>query len=228
MRLLRVMVPVLLALAMVVGMAGVAVAQDAPEATPEAGLPEGLEKWYARNFSVDLESLFATPTDDAAPSGWLALSTNVVSFATEEQAAEATDDLLQQLEEVTGGENVVVEDVELDTRLDSTAKVSTEEIEGVSTSVIQAVVQDGVYVYLVVGFAADTDQTDLITTVLDTMADAAADEGEEAFDSSGGSQGGLWNKLPTAEMIQEEVPSLTVVEDVIFYPVPEPEATPAS
>lgn len=228
MRLFKVMAPVLLALAMVAGMAVVAAAQDVQEATPEAGLPEGLEKWYARNFSVDLESLFATPTDAAAPAGWLALSTNVVSFATEEQAAAATDDLLQQLEEVTGGENVVVEDVELDTRLDSTAKVSTEEVEGVTTSIIQAVVQDGEYVYLVVGFAADTDQTDLITTVLDTMADAEADEGEETFEASGGSQGGLWNKLPTAEVIQEEVPALTVVEDAVFYPAPELEATPAS
>ncbi|MDQ4045158.1 MAG: hypothetical protein M3173_06900 [Chloroflexota bacterium] len=228
MRLFKVMAPVLLAFAMVAGATAATVAQDGPEATPEAEIPEGLEKWYARTFSADLFAIFgpqATPAAD--PEGWFLLSTNVLKFETEEQAEAAAEQLLAQFEEQLAAEDIQLEDVELDLDLDYTAQRAEDEEQGVTTVVLEAVAQDGQYVYAVVGVTLGVEPAPLVERAVQAMQEGEV-TGEEDFDVAGLSEGGLWAKLPTAEEIMAEEPALVTVEDTIFFPAPELQATPAA
>ncbi|HEV2127589.1 MAG TPA: hypothetical protein VGR22_03110 [Thermomicrobiales bacterium] len=228
MRLFRVMAPVLLAFSMVAGMTTATAAQDVPEATPETALPEGLEKWYARTFSADLFAMFGPEASPAAdPEGWFLLSTNVLKFETEEQAAAAAEELLAQFEEELAAEDLQLEDVELDLELDYTAQRAEEEDQGLTTVVLEAVAQDGQYVYAVVGVTLGVDPAPLIERAIQAMQEGDV-SGEEDFDIVGMSEGGLWAKLPTVEEITAEAPALVTVEDTIFFPAPELQATPAA
>lgn len=228
MRLFRMVAPVLLALSMALGLATAAAAQDQPEATPE-GVPEGLEQWYTRTFSADIFGMIDPASPEAMPSGWFLLNTNVLKFESEEAASAGVEQLLSELEaDVQESGDIEMQDVELDLDLEYTAKKASQEEDGVTSVVIEAVAQDGEYVYAVIGITLGPDPDALTEYAMQAMQDAEASDETETFNADGTSEGGLWALFPSSEDIQSQESTLTLVEDAIYYPESSLESTPAA
>ncbi len=229
MRLFRLLAPVLLAFTMVLGAVSAVAAQDQTEATPE-DIPAGLEQWYTRTYSADIFSMMDPASPEAMPEGWFLLNANVLTFDSEENAKAGADQLLAELDsEVDDAESdLQLEDAELDLDFDYTAKKASQEEDGMTSVVIEAVAQDGNNVYAVIGITLGPDPSQLTEYAMQTMHDAEASDDAETFNADGASEGGLWAMLPAAEDIQSQESTLTIVEDAIYYPAPEGESTPAA
>lgn len=220
MRLLRTIAPVLLAFALLAGMTASIAAQDEPAATPEAGLPEGLEKWYSRSATTGDLSPLAPASPEAVPSGWFILLANVLEFDSEENAAAGFDDLVEQVDaEDAAAEEIEFADVDLDLDVDYMARLAEQEDAGLTSVVIQAFAQDGEYVYVLIGATFGADPVPLTEYVMQHMEAAEVGDDTETLNAEGTSEGGLWSKFPMAEEITAEEPSLTIFEDAIAYPV---------
>lgn len=221
MRLLKLIVPALLALAMLAGSASAIAAQATPTAEDGADLPEGVVRMYARSYSADMASVFASATPGAEPTGWVVLMGLVLEFESEDAATAGIDEVIEELNaEIGDMEGVGMEEVELDLDLDTIAHLLEVEEEGMTTVMLQGFAQDGVYVYATVGMmlGAGSDPVPTSEYLLQEMAATDVGDAEETFNADGTSEGGLWDKLPTGETIQEREPALTMVADEIIYP----------
>lgn len=222
MRLLRKLAPVLLAFALLAGMTTSIAAQEEPSATPEAGPPEGLEKWYSRSATTGEFSVVDLASPEAVPSGWFFLLANVLEFDSEQNAAAGFDELVEQVEaEEDAAEGIEFVDVDLGLDLDYVARQAEQEEEGLTSVVIQALAHDGEYVYVLIGATFGDDPAPLTEYVMQHMEAAEVGDGTETFDADGTSEGGLWSKFPTPVEITAEEPSLTIFEDSISFPLPE-------
>lgn len=220
---------VVVAFMLLTGMTSAVAAQD-DAATMEAfDGPAGLETWYARSFGADFSVLVDSATPDVLPTGWFLLSTNVLQFESEEDAANGVVELTEQFEAEMGAtDGAELQPVELDLELEHVAMEAQQQEGAYTTRLVEVVAQDGDLVYAVIGITLGDDPAPLAAWTVQAMQDAEVGDGEEVFRDDGSSEGGLWSKLPSAEAMAGEEPSLTLGGDGQFYPVPEMEATPAA
>lgn len=221
MRMVKITVTAVLALLMLAGATGSAMAQDSLDDF------DGVEKVYARSFKADMASLMSADDPDAVPSGWFSLDTMILQFDSEEHAAAGGELLMSEegLAESVDGAEADMQDVELDLDLDYVARSFEQEQDGVTTNLLQVFAHDGEYLYAVVGVTFGDDPVDVAESVISMLKDADTSDDDEAYNADGTSEGGLWAKLPAAEDVSAEVDGLTSVTDVIFFP--EMEGTPA-
>jgi hypothetical protein len=218
----NIIVPALLALALLTGAMTGAAAQEEPTVS-DLDIA-GLEKMYGRAFAADMTTMMDPASPAAMPSGWWLLTTLVLEFDSEDNASAGVDTMRQQ--SAAGGE-VPMEDVDLNLDdLNYTAQRAVDTQEGVTTTMLMVTAQDGRYVYAVVGLTLGGDPAPLVETVVLAMRDAEVGEGEEMFTEDGTSTGGLWAKLPTVEEITSQAAALTVASDTVYYPAAD--ATPAA
>lgn len=222
MRMVKTIVTAFLALLMLAGATGSAMAQDSLEDI------EGVEKVYSRSFKADMASIMDVENPDAVPSGWFSLETMVLQFDTEAHAAAAGELMMGEegLAESVDGAETEMQDVELDLDLDYVARTLEQEQDGVTTNLIQVFAHDGEFLYAVVGVTFGEDPVDVAESVITMIKEADVSDDDETYNADGTSEGGLWAKLPTAEDISAEVDGLTGVIDVIYFP--EMEGTPAA
>lgn len=222
MRMLRMIVPALLAFLLLAGATSSTSAQGTPAASVED--IEGVERAYSRTFSVDETSLSNPASPEAAPTGWFTLTTAVVEFDNEENAMAGFE--VQAAVMNTTGVDMQFEDVELDLDFKHTAQQAEEKQGAVTTSMMLVTAQDGEYVYAVAALTFGEDPTPVVESTIRAMRDADVSDDDEIFNTDGASKGGLWAKLPSAEDVTEQLEALTTVTDTIF--VPQQEGTPAA
>jgi hypothetical protein len=223
MRMLKTIVPALIALVVLMTGAPAVAAQDTDPAMPEMDI-EGLEKMYGRMFNGDMMAMIETPEGEAT--GWFMLTTMVLEFDSEDNAKAGFERLNEESTSGAEGEDVELEDVELDLDMDYMAKQAVDESEGMTTNMVVVTAQDGEYVYAVSGMTFGDDPTELVESTVKDMKDADTSDDEEMFHEDGTSMGGLWAKLPTVEHVQEQIPALSSVSDIVYYPAQE--STPAA
>ena len=204
----------LLAMLLVFGSATIAGAQDP---SPEEFMVDvdGFEKMYGRTATVDLSA------PSAEPSGWFGLAAYALEFDSEEHAAAGATVMMENgavQQMATMQEGGVIEEAELALDVEyMSAKLTAERDSGTST-VLQAVVQDGEYVYGVFGIAISVDPTSAVESLLTTMLENEVSDDAEMFHEDGTSLGGLWAKLPSVEEIQAIGSDLTNIEDQMVTP----------
>ena len=228
MRLLRILGPALMALLML-GMATAPIAAQDADPAEETDIQDldGIQKAYTRSFSIDFMAMMESGTPDAEPSGWFVLTAMALEFDSEDNAKAGSDLLLQEIANTDMGDTgATLEDAELDVDFDYTAKQAVTEEEGVNSTVLLALAQDGKYLYVVIGITFGEDPAATAGSMLTYMKETDASDDEEVFHEDGTSMGGLWAKLPPGAQVQESAPSLTQVSDEIAYPAPE--GTPAA
>jgi hypothetical protein len=221
MRMLKTIVPALLALLMLsLAAAPISAQSDDSVDAGEFDDYEGLQRAYSRTFSADMMAMFDASTPDAAPTGWFILTTIVLEFDSEDNARAGNEKMLEEVESGDMMEDgTELEDVELDVDLEYTAKQARQEEDGATTYALVTTAQDGNYIYAVVGVTFGEEPADVVSSTLTKIKDADAEDGDGTFNEDGTSEGGLWAKLPTLEQMQEQVPALTEATDEIAYPV---------
>lgn len=230
MRMLKTIVPALLALVLLAGATtSIAAQSDTPTQFEDI---EGLEKAYARTFTADMMAMFNMATPGAMPSGWFALTTMVLQFDNEDHAEAGLQTLLDEiaLSGLTGGDGQM-EDVELDIDMDHVAMQDVVEADGMATTVLVAAAQDDEFVYAVVGVTFGEDPVPAVEATLTAIEEAEVSDDEETLNEDGTSEGGLWAKFPSVEDVQAEAPALITALDETLYPVSSssvPVRTPAT
>lgn len=229
MRVLRTIVPVLLALVLLATMTpSISAQDDSSEAGLLAGL-DGLEKMYGRAFTVDFMALAESGSPDSGSTGWFALYAAVFAFDSDASAAASVDHIASAglvPQQAAMQDEADVETVTLNIDMPHAAAVLKTEEDGVTEWMTQVVVQDGAFVYAVYGITSGIDPAPVLETVITGMSAAEVGDEPEAFSEDGTSTGGLWAKLPAPEDVASEVETLTKVEDEITFPVAG--ATPAA
>jgi hypothetical protein len=230
MRLLSVIVPALLAVAMLADAASAVAAQGTPEASEGAGYPDGLEKMFFRTYSADLTAMLdPAATPGAMPSGWFLIGATVLEFESEDAAAAGMDEILAQMDTELAAVGSPLVEIELDVDVEHAARLTeaTDE-EGLTSRAIQAIARDGVYGYAVIGvnMGEGSDPVPLVEYLLEEMQSTEVSDDPETYNPDGTSEGGLWAKLPSAENVRAQAAELTVVGDQISYPIAE--GTPAT
>lgn len=225
MRMRRIIVPVLVAFALLTG-AMPGAAQEEP--TMSDMDIEGLQKMYSRSFAADISTMIAPASPEAMPAGWWLLTTLVLEFESEDTATAGLDTIREQITSTSAaGETAPMEEIELDLGdLDYAAQRADSAEGGVTTSMLLITARDGRYVYAAVGLTFGADPVPLVESTIRAMRDADVGDGAEMFHEDGTSTGGLWDKLPTVAAIAADAPVLTVANDTAYYPLPN--ATPAS
>ncbi len=227
MRLFKTLVPGLLALLMLSLAAAPIAAQDATEAASEFEDLEGLQRAHIRAYTPDLMALFAMSTPEAAPTGWFSLTSMAMEFDSEDNAKAAVDELMGMITATDlDEEGLELQEATLDVDYDHRALQASQEQDGMTVNVVFALTQDANYVYAVVGLTMGDDPAPAAAGALTLMRDADAEGGEGTFSEDGTSEGGLWDKLPTLEQMQELAPDFIDVADEIVFPAPE--GTPAA
>lgn len=214
MRFARTIMATLLALALTAGVAISGTAQVEP-GTSELDI-EGLEKAYGRTFNGDMMAMMEAPEEDL--SGWFMLTVMVLEFDNEDNAGAGYEQLTGDASSSAAEEDVSLEEVELDLDVDYTAYQAVEEMDGISTNVLLVTAHDGDYVYAVSGITFGDDPVGTVESVFGDVQGADAGDDEEMFHDDGTSMGGLWEKFPTLESVQEQVPALTSASDTIYVP----------
>lgn len=227
MRLLKTVVPGLLALLMLSMAAAPISAQMDEAAGSEFDELEGLQRAHSRSFSPDLMAMFGMATPGAEPTGWFALTTLAMEFDSEDSAKAAVDKMMEMITEGDMDvEDITFEETSLDVDFDHRALQASQEEDGMTVNVLFSLTQDSNYLYAAVGLTMGDDPAPVTGAALKLMRDADAEGGEGTFSEDGTSEGGLWDKMPTLEQMQELAPEFVSVSDEIAFPVPE--ATPAA
>lgn len=228
MRLLKTIIPGLIALLML-GMAAAPISAQMDEAAgSEFDDLDGLQRAVSRSYAPDLMGMFGMATPGAEPTGWFTLTALSMEFDSEDNAKAAVDKLMAMVTEGEdmGVEPIPFEDASLDVDFDHEAIQATQEDEGMTIKVLFALTQDGNHLYAVVGMTMGDDPAPVTAEMLTRMHDADAEDGEGTFSEDGTSEGGLWDTLPTLEQVQEFAPDLIEASDEIAFPMPE--GTPAA
>lgn len=217
MRLPKVLMTTLVALAFLAGLAMPAAAQeDAPLQIEDL---EGIQQAVARQFTLDPSALAEAATPGATPDGLVGVITMAMSFETEEDAARAVSMLGDDLVRTDlAGEGGTVEEVQLDIDSDHLAYLISANADGMSTTILAAIAQDDAAINIVMVATLGADPEPVATRTLTDMAEAEAGDGEGTFNPDGTSTGGLWDKLPNAEALAGEFPGQVTVEDETLYP----------
>jgi hypothetical protein len=221
MRILKTMIPALLALALLAGSASVTAAQESGPLQMED--IAGLETVYARSFSDDVPATAepgATPT--AMPGGWYVLAMLVMEFDTEDNAAAGLDLVMTEFtRSAFGGDDAQMDNAELDLSFDHVARRAVIESGGLTNStadVLMAAARDETTVLLVVGMTFGEDPEPVVTSTLTTMVETDSSDAPETFAADGTSEGGLWARFPSAERVQSELPALKHADDEMLFP----------
>jgi hypothetical protein len=226
MRLLKTVVPGLLALLMLSLVASPMSAQVDEAAGSEFDELEGLQRAYSRSYTPDLMAMFGMATPSAEPTGWFALTAMAMEFDSEDSAEAAVDKMMEMITEGDMEvEDIDFQDASLDVDFDHRALQASQEEDGMTVQVLFAVTQDSNYLYVAVGLTMGDDPAPVTGEALGMMRDAEAEGGEGDFSDDGTSEGGLWDKLPTLEQMQELAPEFIGATDEITFP--ESDSTPA-
>jgi hypothetical protein len=216
MRMLKTVIPALLALTLLGLVAAPTVAQtETPLGFDEI---DGLEHAYARGFTADLSAMTDSSTPGATPDGWFALTTMVLAFDSEDHAADAVDLLVDEVVNSGFAGDGTMEETELDVDFDHVARVAVQEVEGLTTTALVALAQDGAFIHIVVGVTFGEDPAPVVASVLTDMAAAEVGQDDEIFREDGTSEGGLWAIMPSAEEVMAGTPALVEVSDETMYP----------
>lgn len=227
MRLLKTVVPGLLALLLLAMAAAPISAQVDDAATSEFDELDGLQRAYSRSYTPDLMAMFGLATPDAQPTGWFALTAMAMEFDSEDSAKAAVDKMMELITEGDAEvDDIAFEEATLDVDYDYRALQASQEEDGMTVNILFAVTQQDNYLYAVVGLTMGDDPADATAGTLSLMRDADADGGEGTFSEDGTSEGGLWDKLPTLEQMQETSPDFIEATDEITFP--ETGGTPAA
>jgi hypothetical protein len=227
MRLLKTLVPGLLALLMLALAAAPISAQVDEAASSEFDELDGLQRAYSRSYTPDLMAMFGLATPAAQPTGWFALTAMAMEFDSEDSAKAGVDKMMELITEGDAEvDDIDFQDATLDVDYDYRAVQASQEEDGMTINVLFAVTQDSNYLYAVVGLTMGDDPAATTAETLSLMRDADVEGGEGTFNEDGASEGGLWNALPTLEQMQEISADFIQATDEITFP--EAEGTPAA
>jgi hypothetical protein len=191
-------------LALVLTMGNTVAAQDStPEGDPfDIANLEGVQYGGLRTYTVDFESMMASPSADMEmPTGVLALIGGVMEFDNDDNAEKAfdavADDALKSLTEQEGGGNA--EEIDLDLGNKSKAYSISAEESGMSVDGVVGFVQEDNYLYVVGVSGSEIDAEQLTKDFGQKLIDNDANDDDEQFNADGTSTGGVWNKFPGSD-----------------------------
>lgn len=209
--------------------AGVAAQTDGVEAPELEGLGdafdvEGLQSVYDRTFSVDFETMMASPDSDTGELDMSAMM-NIISiqgmtFDSEDSASAYIDDMNSELEAAMEDEEAVamLENVEISDLEDfdvNGIRVETSMPEmDVSASMI--VFSDGNHVFQIMAMNADAETAQSTADeVAQFVIDADVENEDVTFSNDGTSTGGVFDRMPTSG--DEIVGDLTSATDTEIH-----------
>jgi hypothetical protein len=187
---------------------------------------EGLESivlrsWMAPMLGVASTQDEGTPTTEVglgSPSGTALLSIFVYQFDSPENAAEGWQMLDADLQKIMrqDANAPMTEDIPLD-GMGEQAKGYLGEITSGDVPLITtfATVQDGEYVYSLMGQFIDVNGAEETREIVRALIDAPAGTAEESYNLGGTSSGGLWEKLSGVGPVLLDN---SVITDLIIYP----------
>jgi hypothetical protein len=180
---------------------------------------DGIQRAVARSYVGDVEPLTTPGAPDATT---YLVAAAVAEFDSDDQASSGLgpvqDAVLARSE---ANFPMPFDEVEVDDIGDQAhAFVATAEEDGVPYEASYLLVQDGPFLYVIgmVGIGAEANTIDTASAVVRTMIEVDPGDGDGAFDESGGSSGGLWDKFP--EEGDKVVEGLTIDSDGLLYPEP--------
>ncbi len=217
---MRIVHVVLLALVVMLGAGpALAMAQDDGVGFEDmSGIQQAVTRSFSSPSDRELSAGVNAPRDLRKPLVAL-LMTAVYSFDTEANAA-ASFELLKTDMNATGfgGQPLEVTPVTLPVGMEHTAGVATDTAFGETYHFVLVTARDGIFIYTVIGIMAGGSPEAAVASTLNTMESRAAGSDPGSFDPTGGSTGGLWDKLPTRAMVEREFRGIESVEDAAPFP----------
>lgn len=183
---------------------------------------EGLESIYDRTFSVDIETMLASPDADFAEMDMSAMMRTIsiqgMQFDSEDNAEAYFDDMLEQMNTAMEENPEATEDVEVADLegFDVDGVQITMDMPDLGIAATMNVFVDGNQVFQVM--AMDSDQataSTLAEEVTQFVVDADSNDDDVTFNADGTSTGGVFERMPTAD--DEIVGDLTGVMDTEIF-----------
>lgn len=193
---------------------------------------EGLERVIARSWFTPIPGAEPIASPAASPVATLAATplpeANVVSlsvfvylFQTDENAAAGFERIDADLREIRDSDSraPMEEYLPLDGVGDRANGYmgEIEQDDGTLTHTF-VTVQDGPFVYSISGVFTNAAPESLTREYAGALVASQMDRMKEQFDKDGSSRGGMWSKL---NGVQPDMPSGSIVNDLIIYPMPE-------
>lgn len=183
---------------------------------------EGLESIYDRTFSVDIETMLASPDADFAEMDMSAMMRTIsiqgMQFDSEDNAEAYLDDMLEQMNTAMEENPEATEDVEVADLegFDVDGVQITMDMPDLGIAATMNIFVDGNQVFQVM--VMDSDQataSTLAEEVTQFVVDADSNDDDVTFNADGTSTGGVFERMPTAD--DEIVGDLTGVMDTEIF-----------
>lgn len=175
-------------------------------------------RWAAVRDAAGLQAVIGRsyePGDDA-PDGVVDAYIEIAAFEDADSAATGFANAEAALAEEIAAGGIALEPVEADVAGDA-MRAWTGPIEGTSPEMAVIVSRAGSHVVAIVVIGdVDAELLGFAEDLAEAVFNAAAGDGEEAFDDFGGSSGGLWDKMPASG--DEVLQGMTPYYDDELYP----------